>query len=282
MKTPIVDSKYIDIDIIKKRFHMGSRWEHENVEEFINKYGKDTYDRIKREEMIKIDLNLRQDLIKQYMCLDIDKIFEKYGEEKVISFINKISKYYVNEIFPGGFDYSVGDYGKLPYETKKKFYDLSLNVDMQLKEKYSIEDFFKLCRVCFDAAPKQIFIDEASDYYVYSNENDFKITDDFRILSAITDTENVGVIKEPDLFHSVKEFSYKRYSDEKETFQVKGSSFCIVKHNKAPYEFDINKWNVRDLTRGILMYIGLREKGYNLSVDAVEVLTKYERYSLEH
>ncbi len=280
MKLPIIDSKYIDMDVIKKRFGIDTKWDYYNVEEFIKKYGKKVYDRINREKLISVDLQLRQDLIRQYMCIDIDKIFMKYGEEKVINFVNKISKYYVDSIFFRGFSYSNDSYGKLSYEVKKKFYDLSLSVDENLKEKYSIKEFLKLCRVCFDAAPVNIYIDEVSDYYIYAKENDFKISDDYRVLNAITDPEKIGVIKEPDVLNNVKEFSEIKYYDYTNAFQIKGSSFNLIKQ-KGAYKFEINKWYLPDLTRGILMYIKLREKGYNLTVDAVEVLKKYERYSLE-
>lgn len=280
MKLPIIDSKYIDMNIIEKRFGIDTKWEHHNVDEFIKAYGKNVYDRINREALISADLKLRLDLIRQYMCLDIDKIFEKYGEEKVISFVNKISKYYVNKIFWKGFSYSVEGYGKLPYEVKKKFYDLSLTANKDLKEKYSIEEFLKLSRDCFDAAPENIYIDEVSDYYIYANENKFKITDDYRVLGAITDSENVGVIKEPNRFNNVEEFSERDWHDYTEAFQIKGSSFSLVKQ-KGAYKFYINKWYLPDMTRGILMYIGLREKGYNLTVDAVEILKQYEKYSME-
>lgn len=280
MKLPIIDSKYIDMDVIKKRFGIDTKWDMYNVEEFIKKYGKKVYDRINREKLISVDLQLRQDLIRQYMCIDIDKIFKKYGEEKVINFVNKISKYYVNSIFFRGFTYSNDSYGKLSYEVKKKFYDLSLSVDENLKEKYTIKEFLKLCRVCFDAAPENIYIDEVSDYYIYAKENDFKISDDYRVLNAITDPEKIGVIKEPDVLNNVKEFSEVKYYDYTNAFQIKGSSFNLIKQ-KGAYKFEINKWYLPDLTRGILMYIKLREKGYNLTVDAVEVLKKYERYSLE-
>ena len=280
MKLPIIDSKYIDMDVIKKRFGIDTKWDYYNVEEFIKKYGKKVYDRINREKLISVDLQLRQDLIRQYMCIDIDKIFMKYGEEKVINFVNKISKYYVDSIFFRGFSYSNDSYGKLSYEVKKKFYDLSLSVDENLKEKYTIKEFLKLCRVCFDAAPVNIYIDEVSDYYIYAKENDFKISDDYRVLNAITDPEKIGVIKEPDVLNNVKEFSEVKYYDYINAFQIKGSSFNLIKQ-KGAYKFEINKWYLPDLTRGILMYIKLREKGYNLTVDAVEVLKKYERYSLE-
>lgn len=280
MKLPIIDSKCIDMDVIKKRFGIDTKWDYYNVEEFIKKYGKKVYDRINREKLISVDLQLRQDLIRQYMCIDIDKIFMKYGEEKVINFVNKISKYYVDSIFFRGFSYSNDSYGKLSYEVKKKFYDLSLSVDENLKEKYSIKEFLKLCRVCFDAAPVNIYIDEVSDYYIYAKENDFKISDDYRVLNAITDPEKIGVIKEPDVLNNVKEFSEIKYYDYTNAFQIKGSSFNLIKQ-KGAYKFEINKWYLPDLTRGILMYIKLREKGYNLTVDAVEVLKKYERYSLE-
>ena len=281
MNLPIVDSKYIDLDIIKKRFNIDTKWKHCDVEEFIKKYGRETYDRINREELIRADIKLRLELIRQYMCLDIDKIFEKYGEEKVISFINKISKYYVNKIFWKGFSYLVDSYGKLSYEVKKKFYDLSLTANKDLKEEYTIEEFLKFSRACFDTAPENIYIDEVSDYYIYANENDFKITDDYRVLSAITNNENVGVIRDPDPFNNVKEFSEEKWHDHTSAFQIKGSSFELIKE-KGAYKFGINIWNISDLTRGILMYIGLREKGYNLTVDADEVLKKYERYSIEY
>lgn len=282
MKLPIVDSKYINLDIIKKRFSINTKWEYIDVNELIKTNGRDVYDRINREELIRADLKLRQDLIRQYMCLDIDKIFKKYGEEKVINFANRISEYYENSIFFKGFEYSVYSYGRLSYEIKKHFYDLSQTFNINLKKEYSIEELLKLSRVCFDVAPTNIYIDDVSDYYIYANENGFKITDDYRILSAITDSENIGFIKEPDCLSNVKEFTGDRYYDKVVEFQIKGSSFNLVKQKKGVYKFDINKWNLSDLTRGILMYIGLREKGYNLSVDAVEVLKQYERYSLEH
>ena len=56
MKLPIVDSKYIDLDIIKKRFHIDTKWDRCDVDEFIKKYGRGTYDRINREELIGADI----------------------------------------------------------------------------------------------------------------------------------------------------------------------------------------------------------------------------------
>lgn len=258
---------------------MDSKWEYRDKKMFIEKFGEDTYNRINREDMIEADLHLRQDLMRQYMCLDIDKIFNKFGEERVISFANQIVKNQTNEIFYKGFSYHSDTYGHLSYETKKEFYDLSLIVNEKLNEEYNVKDFLKMCRVCFDSAPKKKYADDVSDYYVYADENDLTITDDYRILGAIGDNENIGTIKEPDFFDDrVKEFYSNENNDYKK--QIKGSSFGLVKHKKGAYKFDINIWYVPDMIRGMLMYIGLRNKGYNISVDAVKVLKQYERYSL--
>ena len=281
MKLKIVESKYIDLDIIKKRFHIDSYWDYINKDQYIKTYGESDVDRINRELMIKAELDLRLDLYRQYMCLDIDKIFEKYDEEKIINFVNKVSRNIVNSIFFKDFHYTIDNYGELSYDIKKKFYDLSLTVNKDKEEEYTIEELLKISRVCFDAAPSNIYDKESSDYFVYANENDLKITDDYRILQAITDSDNIGFIKDLDLNNRPKEFGEKSYYDNEMRFTIKGSSYALVKKKKGPYEFDMNKYNISDMNRGILMYIALREKGYNIQIDAEDIIKFYERYIIE-
>ena len=281
MKLKIVESKYIDLDIIKKRFHIDTYWDYINKDQYIKTYGESDVDRINRELMIKAELDLRLDLYRQYMCLDIDKIFEKYDEEKIINFVNKVSRNIANSIFFKDFHYTIDNYGELPYDIKKKFYDLSLTVIKDKEEEYTIEELLKISRVCFDAAPSNIYDKESSDYFVYANENDLKITDDYRILQAITDSENIGVIKDLDLNNRPKEFGEKSYYDNEIRFTIKGSSYALVKKKKGPYEFDMNKYNISDMNRGILMYIALREKGYNIQIDAEDIIKFYDRYIIE-
>ena len=46
-------------------------------------------------------------------------------EEKIINFVNKVSRNIVNSIFFKDFHYTIDNYGELSYDIKKKFYDLS-------------------------------------------------------------------------------------------------------------------------------------------------------------
>ncbi|MBR1455011.1 MAG: hypothetical protein IJ593_10295 [Lachnospiraceae bacterium] len=271
MKTPLIDSKYLDKDIIYKRFGMG-KYELFKIDEtkYIETFGKKIYDLKQREKDIKAELKLEQDVKKQYINDNLNEVIETYGEENVVNFLNELSSTF-NESKTHIY-YDKGSFGEISDEVKRKFYNLSLNVNTDYNISFTRKQFLKLCRVCFAAAPSFKFKNTVSDYYVYSFENKFTMEDDDIMIKSLKEDRIIKKWAENDFERAIEVFG---------EMNIYKSNISLSETKDGNYEMKINLYYLPDIIKGILMYIGLRENGYNILVDAKAVLKAYEKYNFE-
>lgn len=112
----------------------------------------------------------------QYMSDNVENVFNKYGEEQVVSFLKTIEDY------------------RKKYErvrirtivTEDEIEEFLNNIkDFELRptiEPLNAKTFLKLCRICYDAAPVRVYPDGISDYFIYKDERGSAFHEDSTLL----------------------------------------------------------------------------------------------------
>ncbi|MBR1599313.1 MAG: hypothetical protein IJ661_10460 [Lachnospiraceae bacterium] len=151
---PLIASEYIDQEVMllaaKKINYEVTEWRGVNF----------PYRRLNEDFMEFIKL--------QFLTTSNYDIFDKIGEEKVIDFLNK---YYYWELFERDKLYKELSKNKfdLTEADEKDFEQFKEQKPVPCKETLDIEGYLHMLRIAYDAAPKLVYPDFASDLYVVAH-----------------------------------------------------------------------------------------------------------------
>ena len=247
-KLKVVNSKYIDHDFLDRE--ISNIIEHGH---YLSDYKPDA------EELKSIKSSLdgyfELEIRKLYRTMSAEKAFKLHGEENVMAMLARM------------------------YRFEEKFYDIEIEMDVTEEEldrfiEYSYDreedlkfcddemtgnKFLKLCRLCYDSAPKYPFPKDVSDFYVYTHMKGGNLDHEYyHVLSEDIDMDS------PSDFVKYHHFGYH-------TEELKFGGPCIgFRHpfeKKSRYKWQAYFYQKgEDPWRAIKMYLALRDKGYPVTI----------------
>ncbi|MBR1453117.1 MAG: hypothetical protein IJ593_00500 [Lachnospiraceae bacterium] len=194
--------------------------------------------------------------IKLFREINIKKAFDTYGEKKVVEQVLRMDNYYERfskiEIEMDITDEELDRFIKYSYDKEEnmKPYD----------DEMTGRKFLKLCRLCYDAAPKYPFPKDVSDFYVYSSMKGGNLEHEYyHVLSEEIDID------------SPKDF-VKYHNCGYHTEELKFGGPCISFTHHNIFQRGKNRWTAHFYGksekewRTIKMYLALRDNGYPVEI----------------
>ena len=271
----IMKSKYLDTNLADKAYYIREPFKDMSIAEYDKKYGKDAYKEDVNKRMLNAEIELQNELKKQYMETDISAIFKEHTEKEIMDFLNLFMKSKINrEVLY----YHPENVCMLTDETRKYFIKLSKAVEKTKGKELAPKDFLKFYRVCYDIAPTVVYPKEASDYFVYSHEHKFNYVDDYYIINELNQVDNINDWENRNLAHYEMTTYVHRDSDYKIDAKMYKltDGLSLYRSKKTGVWTVIFRGWITACLRAIKQYIGLREMGYNIAIDAKKVLEYYD------
>ena len=280
MEKIILKSKYIDTNLVNEEYYIRDPFKDMSIKECDEKYGKGSYNDDITRRLLNAEFQLQNILKKQYMNTDLASIFKEHDEKEIMNFLNK---YMLSEIKREWISYHPRYHGMLTDETREKFIKLASSVKNERGRELTVKDFLKFYRDCYDAAPTRVYPKEASDYFIYSQENEFNYVDDYYIINELNKIDTIGEWHNDKLAHFVHTTYLPRtldYEIDATLYQLHSCLNLYRNSDTGIWTIIFHGW-IDVCIRTIKQYICLREMGYNLAIDSDKVLEYYD-YEIEY
>ncbi|MBR1453116.1 MAG: hypothetical protein IJ593_00495 [Lachnospiraceae bacterium] len=277
MEKIIMKSKYINTNLANKEYFIRDPFKDKSIVEYDELYGKGSYKEDVTKRMLNAEFQLQNELKRQYMDTDLRKIFQKHGEKEIMDFLNKFMECQIDK-YKKQIYYHPNYVGFLTDETRNKFIKLSNTVKKEKGKELTTKEFFKLYRDCYEIAPIYMYPKEATDYFVYSHENGFNYVEDYYIINELKNIDYIKDWENKDLArYEITTYVHRSYDYkiDAKMYQL-NHGLHLYRNNKTGVWTLIFRGWIDVCIRTIKQYIGLREMGYNLAIDAKKVLEYYD------
>lgn len=250
-KLKVINSKYIDHEFLNRTMSETMKSEH-----YFGDYkpSAEELERMKKGLDERFGLEIR----KLYRTMTVEKAFQLYGEENVMAMLARMygftTKYSDITIEMEVTEEELDRFIKYSYDREE---DMDYCDDEMTGNK-----FLKLCRLCYDSAPRYPFPKDVSDFYVYAHMKGGNLDHEYyHVLSEDIDMDS------PSDFVKYHHFGYH-------TEELEFGGPCIgFTHYTDPFGDKIKcKWKAYFYRKGvepwraIKMYLALRDKGYPITI----------------
>ncbi|MBR1455010.1 MAG: hypothetical protein IJ593_10290 [Lachnospiraceae bacterium] len=256
----IINSQYFDKEFIDNCIEI---WIYNSDNELFSKTRDESNE--KKIEIAKneIETAFAKRIGRQYMSEDIEYVYNKYGEQNVIKFIQNLID----------FNSKYGDVRIrtiLSEEEIEEFLNYAKDNDVKPSTiPMNAKNFLKMCRICYDAAPVKLYPKGISDYYIYQDERGSAFHEDSTVLDKdCYEDDNKFLEKYPGGAYHFEEIRFGGPS-----IYIKPKSY----HKKSGKKYvNVRTWTASfsgktcEDGRSIKMFIALRRKKYPIIVDEPE------------